>query len=85
MLAQRDPLADDVGQSFQRIADRAAGLALQRERGGEEAIFGQLIADCQCVQRLLQRHAEGDLIGDLTKLPSGRIGAVGSPRCACPR
>ena len=85
MLAQRNPLADDVGQSFQRIADRAAGLALQRESGGEEAIFGQLIAGGQRVQRLLQRHAEGELIGDLAKLPSGRIGTVGSPRCACLR
>ena len=44
VLAQCNPLADDLGQSFQRLADRAAGLALQRESGGEEAIFGQLIS-----------------------------------------
>ena len=29
------------------------------------------------MQRLVQRHADGELIGDLTKLPSGRIGTVG--------
>ncbi len=28
-------------------------------------------------QRLLQRHAEGELIDDVAKLPAGRFGAVG--------
>ena len=84
MLAQRNPLADDFGQAFQRLADRAAGFALQRERGGEEAIFGQLVAIGQCDQRLFQRHAEGDLIGKLAKLLAGRIGGLSAATLRMP-
>ena len=59
-----------------RIAHRAAGFALQRQRGGEEAIFRQMVAIGECVQSLVQRHAESDLIGDLSETPAGRIRAV---------
>ena len=36
---QRQAAANHVGKPLQRVAQAAAGLALQRERGGEEAVF----------------------------------------------
>jgi hypothetical protein len=51
----------------------------------KKPILRHLVAGCQRVQRLIQRNAEGELIGDLTKLRSGRIRTVGCHIAHTPR
>ena len=84
-LFQGDALADDVRQVLQRLAQAAAGLALQGQGGGEEAVFGQRIAMRGLRQRLLDRHADGDRSATRLELAAGRPSGLHRLRSGSPR
>ncbi len=68
-----DPLADGLREIFQRLRQSAAGLALQRQRGGEEAVFGQLVALRHVAQCVLDRHADIGLLHQVGEFAAGRL------------
>ena len=73
-LAQSETPTHQIGEIVECLGEPAAGLCLQHDSGGEEAIFDQPAALRGLVDRLRLCHAESETIDHLVEALPGRFG-----------